>query len=69
MRTNHPLLYVAGLALLAAGPACAQNSAWEGETGVFITPMAYTAPSTDNGLACPLSLFSTGVCPMRGLAE
>jgi hypothetical protein len=50
-------LYVAGLALLAAGPACAQNSAWEGETGVFITPMAYTAPSTDNGFGLPIVAY------------
>jgi hypothetical protein len=51
MRINC-LLAVLGLA--AASPACAQNSGWEGETGVFITPMAYTAPSTATGFGLPI---------------
>ena len=32
----------------------AQNIGWEGETGVFVTPLAYTAASPANGLGHPL---------------
>ena len=54
MQINRYCLTVAGLGLLTAGSACAQNSGWEGETGVFITPMAYTAASTANGFGLPI---------------
>ena len=35
----------------------AQNIGWEGETGVFITPLAYTAKSPETGLGKPLVAF------------
>jgi len=38
-------------------PAAAQNIGWEGETGVFVTPMAYTAASPAGGLGKPLVAF------------
>jgi len=47
------LLACATLALAAAACAGAQNLGWEGETGVFVTPLAYTAPSPANGMGAP----------------
>jgi hypothetical protein len=35
----------------------AQNIGWEGETGVFVTPLAYTAQSPKDGLGKPLVAF------------
>ena len=43
-------LLIAGVALVivvfgTATPSHAQDLGWEGETGVFVTPLAYTAAS------------------------
>jgi hypothetical protein len=38
-------------------PLQAQNIGWEGETGVFVTPLAYTAASPAKGLGQPLVAF------------
>jgi hypothetical protein len=46
-----------GLGLLLAGSLRAQNIGWEGETGVFVTPLAYTAESPANGVGRPLVAF------------
>jgi hypothetical protein len=54
MRTNRIAFSLAGVIILTAASSFAQNSAWEGETGVFITPMAYTAPSTSGGFGLPI---------------
>jgi hypothetical protein len=35
----------------------AQNIGWEGETGVFVTPLAYTAASPSHGLGRPLVAY------------
>jgi hypothetical protein len=35
-------------------PLMAQNIGWEGETGVFVTPLAYTAASPAGGFGKPL---------------
>ncbi len=35
----------------------AQNIGWEGETGVFVTPLAYTAASPGKGLGRPLVAY------------
>jgi hypothetical protein len=52
------LVLVALLVLLAAPCAMqAQNIGWEGETGVFVTPLAYTAASPDTGLGKPMVGF------------
>jgi hypothetical protein len=40
-------------ALLSAGSAAAQNLNWDGQTGVFITPLAYTASSPKKGFGKP----------------
>ena len=44
-----------GLALALGWSASlkAQNLGWEGETGVFVTPLAYTAASPANGFGLP----------------
>ena len=36
-----------------ANSVSAQSLNWEGQTGIFVTPLAYTLPS-ENGLANPL---------------
>lgn len=43
------------LALAASLPA--QNIGWEGETGVFVTPFAYTAASPTKGLGRPVVAY------------
>lgn len=35
----------------------AQNIGWEGETGMFVTPLAYTAPSPKQGFGKPVSSY------------
>jgi hypothetical protein len=45
------------LAIACAVPAAAQNLGWEGETGVFVTPLAYTAPSSPVGLGLPVVAY------------
>jgi hypothetical protein len=45
-------LSVAGLAALQA-----QSLNWEGQTGVFITPLAYTAQSPKNGIGEPILAY------------
>ena len=43
--------------LLLAVPALAQGLNWEGQTGAFITPFAYTSPSPGNGIGHPNVAF------------
>ena len=46
-------------AILAIGPVgvSAQSLNWEGQTGVFITPLAYTASSPNNGFGKPIVAY------------
>lgn len=37
--------------------ASAQTLNWDGETGIFVTPLAYTAPSTSKGLGAPVVAY------------
>jgi hypothetical protein len=37
-----------------ANSASAQSLNWEGQTGVFVTPLAYTVPSTETGFGRPV---------------
>jgi hypothetical protein len=48
-------LLLAGI--LGAGVAAAQNLNWDGQTGVFITPLAYTAASPANGFGHPIVAY------------
>jgi hypothetical protein len=47
------------LVFLAAGPSnvSAQSLNWEGQTGVFVTPLAYTVPSPEKGLGTPVAAY------------
>jgi hypothetical protein len=49
------VVVVAGL--LGTAPLAAQNIGWEGETGVFVTPLAYTASSPANNFGRPLVAY------------
>jgi hypothetical protein len=42
---------------IGANIASAQSLNWEGQTGVFVTPLAYTVPSTDKGLSLPVVAY------------
>jgi hypothetical protein len=44
-------------ALLGTGAVAAQSLNWDGQTGVFITPLAYTAASPDNNFGRPVVAF------------
>jgi hypothetical protein len=37
--------------------ASAQSLNWEGQTGVFVTPLAYTAPSSSRGFGAPVVAY------------
>jgi len=43
--------------LLGAGIAAAQSLNWDGQTGVFITPLAYTAASPASGFGRPIVAY------------
>jgi hypothetical protein len=45
------------IVLGTAAIASAQSLNWEGQTGVFVTPLAYTVPSTDKGLSLPVVAY------------
>jgi hypothetical protein len=51
------VLATGALAFLAAGAASAQSLNWDGQTGVFITPLAYTAASPTNSIGKPILAF------------
>jgi hypothetical protein len=51
------LVAVAVSILFFAASLQAQNIGWEGETGVFVTPLAYTAKSPKTGFGKPLVAF------------
>jgi hypothetical protein len=48
--TTMAVVFLLGL----TAPLMAQNIGWEGETGVFVTPLAYTAASPAGGFSKPL---------------
>jgi hypothetical protein len=48
-------LLLAGI--LGAGLAVAQSLNWDGQTGVFITPLAYTAASPESGFGRPIVAY------------
>jgi hypothetical protein len=43
--------------LAALQPASAQSLNWEGQEGVFVTPLAYTIPSQDKGFGRPMVAY------------
>jgi hypothetical protein len=59
-RQNHHLVFyllLAMAALVFAGKLQAQNLAYEGETGIYITPLAYTVASPKNNVGTPSFAF------------
>jgi len=50
-------LLIATLWALAILPCKAQNLNWEGQTGAFVTPFAYTIPSPARGIGHPVASF------------
>jgi len=48
------VLLLAVTAMVAGSTAFGQSLNWEGQTGIFVTPMAYLAPSTDKGFGVPV---------------
>src|ERR1700733_3089649 len=42
---------------LGVQSAAAQALNWEGQTGVFVTPLAYTVPSSDSGISMPVVAY------------
>jgi len=47
------LFVAASLAGVSAGSASAQSLNWEGQDGIFVTPLAYTVPGKTNGFGWP----------------
>jgi hypothetical protein len=45
------------LVLGATRPAFAQSLNWEGQDGVFVTPLAYAVPSNDKGFGRPMVAY------------
>jgi hypothetical protein len=57
-RIFRALLLVLGVAMgMGASRVAAQSLNWEGQTGIFVTPLAYTAPSGENGLGIPVVAY------------
>ena len=40
-----------------ANSASAQSLNWEGQDGIFVTPLAYAVPSTDKGFGRPIVAY------------
>jgi hypothetical protein len=55
-RSINIVLIIASIVVFSA-VLQAQNIGWEGETGVFVTPLAYTAASPKTGLGHPLIAY------------
>jgi hypothetical protein len=49
--------WLLALALTMAATASAQSLNWEGQTGVFVTPLAYTAASPANNVGKPIVAY------------
>ena len=56
-RRSAALLLVVITVIVGSSIATAQSLNWEGQTGVFITPLAYSAPSSDRGLGRPIVAY------------
>lgn len=56
-RRRRPAAFLLSLAFFAAGAASAQSLNWEGQTGVFVTPLAYTAASPKDSIGKPIVAY------------
>ncbi len=50
-------LLAATVISVCAKPAAAQSLNWEGQTGVVVTPLAYSVPSGDKGFSMPVVAY------------
>jgi hypothetical protein len=50
-------LFLAAILCVAMNTASAQSLNWEGQTGVFVTPLAYAVPSTEGGFGKPVVAY------------
>ena len=48
---------LAATLFIAMNTASAQSLNWEGQTGVFVTPLAYSVPSTERGFGKPVVAY------------
>ncbi len=55
--THRHLTILLALSFLVASAASAQSLNWEGQTGVFITPLAYTAASPNDSIGKPILAY------------
>ena len=51
------LVFLAAMLCVAMNTASAQSLNWEGQTGVFVTPLAYAVPSTEGGFGKPVVAY------------
>jgi hypothetical protein len=51
------MLLLIVLTVISTNTALAQSLNWEGQTGVFVTPLAYVPPSTEKGLGRPVVAY------------
>ncbi|MEN6604329.1 MAG: DUF3034 family protein [Bryobacteraceae bacterium] len=57
MRSQQALTVLAALVTISGGRMVAQSLNWEGQTGVFVTPLAYTAASPEKGIGKPILAY------------
>ena len=50
-------VFLAAMLCVAINTASAQSLNWEGQTGVFVTPLAYAVPSTEGGFGKPVVAY------------
>ena len=50
-------VFLAAILFVAMNTASAQSLNWEGQTGVFVTPLAYSVPSTEGGFGKPVVAY------------
>ena len=57
-KTFRSVLAVVLVVIAVSGAAFAQSLNWEGQTGVFVTPLAYSVPTGNAPLEYPSSFLS-----------
>jgi hypothetical protein len=50
-------VFLAAMLCVAMNTVSAQSLNWEGQTGVFVTPLAYAVPSTERGFGKPVVAY------------
>src|SRR6202047_4825323 len=55
--SGRTVVFLAAILFVAMNTASAQSLNWEGQTGVFVTPLAYAIPSTEGGFGKPVVAY------------